>query len=159
MTSNFIVEFGLKMRVCRQQAGPALPGEEDALPGLKVFVIFTDCCGTLAPLQMADQLAQGFEACFRLLWPYEVPDPLPLTNPPIPIKFLEEQFGALASKIPMEIAAHIYLWRDKHRLQRLILKPGSIVILGGRKWWWSAARKLARALKHDGYHVIFAASR
>ena len=59
----------------------------------------------------------------------------------------------------IDIAAHIYLCRDKCPTVRLILKPRSIVILGGRKRWWSVEQKLARVLKKDGHHVIFAESR
>jgi hypothetical protein len=72
---------------------------------------------------------------------------------------LEEQLRALASKIPVAIAVHIHLCRDKRRTVRLILKPPSIMILGGRKRWWSVEQKLARVLKKDGHHVIFAESR
>ena len=87
-----------------------------------------------------------------------VPYTLSLTNPAVPVKFLQEQLRALASRVPMDTAGHIYLCRDKLRTLRLILRPGAIVILGGRKWWWSAERKLARALKNDGHHVIFTES-
>jgi hypothetical protein len=65
----------------------------------------------------------------------------------------------LVSKTPVDIAAHIYLCRDKCRTVRLILEPRSIVILGDRKRWWSVEQKLPRALKKDGHHVIFAESR
>jgi hypothetical protein len=99
----------------------------------RVFVIFTDYSGTLAALQMADRLTKKFEACLRLLRPYEGPYAVPLTAPSVSAEFLEEQLRAWASKIAMHTVAHIYLCRDKRRGVRLILKPGSIVILGGRR--------------------------
>jgi len=76
--------------------------------------------------------------------------------------------GAMAANIPaatdahpeLDVAAHICLCRDKCRTARLILKPRSIMILGGRKRWWpTAAHKLACVLKKDGHHVIFVESR
>ena len=82
---------------------------------LEVFVIFTDAPGTLAALQMAEGLAQKLEAHIRLLMPYEVPYALPLTKPAVPVEFLEGQIRNLAGKTRLEVAAHIYLCRDKRR--------------------------------------------
>ena len=60
----------------------------------------------------------------------------------------------------IDIAAHICLCRDNCRTVRLKLKPRSIMILDGRKRWrLTAEHRLARVLKKDGHHVIFAESR
>jgi hypothetical protein len=57
----------------------------------------------------------------------------------------------------MEIAAHIFLCRDKRRTLRLVLRPHSLVVVGGRKrWFLTPEQRLAQALKRDGHHVIFA---
>ena len=159
MKSGLHVEVRLETGLCLQEVAPDTPAATDGQPELEVFVIFTDYSGTLAALQMADQLTQRLEARLRFLLPFEVPYALPLTKPAVSVEYLEGQIHALASKIPINIAAHIYLCRDKRRTLRLILKPGSIVILGGKKWWWTAEQKLARALKKDGHHVIFVESR
>jgi len=158
MMDSLIVKAGLETRLCPQKAVPDIPAATDGQSGLEVFVIFTDFSGTLAALLRAHQLTQKLQARLRLLWPYEVPYTLPLTNPLVPVNILEEQLRALASRVPMNTEGHIYLCRDKLRTLRLVLKPGAIVILGGRKWWWSAERKLAKALKNDGHHVIFTES-
>ena len=61
---------------------------------------------------------------------------------------------------PEAIAAHICLCRDKCPTVRLILKPHSIMILGGGKRWWPTAEdRLASVLKKGWHHVIFAESR
>ena len=125
--------------------------------GLEVFVIFTDAPGTLAALQMADGLAQKLEAHIRLLMPYEVPYALPLTKPAVPVEFLEGQIRNLAGKTRLEVAAHIYLCRDKRRALELLLRPHSLIVVGGKKRWWpTSAQKLAQDLQKDGHHVIFA---
>ena len=125
--------------------------------GLEVLVIFTDAPGTLAALQMADGLAQKLEAHIRLLMPYEVPYALPLTGPAVPVEFLEGQICNLAGKIRLEVAAHIYLCRDKRRTLELLLRPHSLIVLGGKKRWWpTSAQKLAQDLQKDGHDVIFA---
>ncbi len=158
MIDGLIVQAGLETWLCPQKAVPDTPASNDGRSGLEICVIFTDSSGTLAALQRANQLTKNLDARLRLLWPYEVPYMLSLTNPAVPVEFLEGRLRALASRVPMDTAGHVYLCRDKRRTLHLILKPGAIVILGGRKWWWSAARKLARALKRDGYHVIFTGS-
>jgi hypothetical protein len=124
---------------------------------LEVVVIFTDTSGTLAAMQMADRLAQKLEAHLRVLMPYEVPFALPLTKPAVAVSFLEDQLRTLASKVTMEIAAQIFLCRDKWRTLRLVLEAGSLVIVGDRKRWWpTPEQRLARALSKDGHHVVFA---
>jgi hypothetical protein len=158
MKSSRSVEVGPIITLCEATTAD-IPAESDAYPELEIFVIYTDNLGTCAALQTADQLTQKLDARLRLLMLYEVPYTLPLTRPAVPAGFLEEQLRALASKIPVDIAARVYLCRDKRRTVRLILKPRSIVILGGRKRWWYAEQKLARVLKKDGHHVIFAESR
>jgi hypothetical protein len=125
--------------------------------GLEVLVIFTDAPGTLAALQMADELGQKLEAHIRLLVPCEVPYALPLTQPAVPVEFLEGQIRDLAGKTRLEVAAHIYLCRDKRRTLAFLLKPHSLIVVGGAKRWWpTSAQKLARALQEDGHQVIFA---
>jgi hypothetical protein len=131
--------------------------DQHAEQRLEVFVIFTDTPGTLAALQMADRLAKRLEARLRLLMPYEVPYTLPLTEPTVAVEFLEGQLRTLACQIPMEITAHLYLCRDKRRTLRVVLKPRSLIVVGGRKRWWpTPAQRLARALSKDGHHVVFA---
>jgi hypothetical protein len=125
--------------------------------GLEVFVICTDAPGTLAALQMAEGLAQKLEAHIQLLMPYEVPYTLPLTKPAVPVEFLESQIRNLAQKTRLEVSANIYLCRDRKRTLKLLLRPHSLIVVGGKKHWWpTSAQKLAQALQKDGHHVIFA---
>ena len=109
------------------------PAATDAHPELEIPVIFADHSGTLTALQMADHLGEKLDARLRLLMLHEVPYALPLTRLAVSVRFLEDQLFTLVSKTPVDIAAHIYLCRDKCRTVRLILKPRPIVILGGRK--------------------------
>ena len=63
---------------------------------------------------MADRLAKQLDAHLRLLMPYEVPYALPLTRPPVPVGIPGGRNCApWHPKRSMEIAAHIYLCRDK----------------------------------------------
>jgi len=147
MKSSLRVEIGLETRLYQPEAVADVPVATDAHPELEIFVIFTDHSRTLAALRMADHSGKKLDARLWLLMPYEVPYALRSTRPAVPVGSLEEQLRALASKIPVATATHICLCRDKCRTVRLILKPRSIMILGGRKRWWSVDEKLARLLK------------
>jgi hypothetical protein len=129
---------------------------EGAAPQLEVVVVFTDAVGTVAALRNAEGLAQQLDAHLRLLVPYEVPYALPLARPPVPVELLEGQVRDLAGKINLEVAAQVYLCRDKKRALDILLKPHSLVVVGGKKRWWpTAAQSLAQSLQARGHHVIF----
>jgi len=147
------------------QALSAFPHETEGHPPvgkqdeqrLEVFVIFTDAPGTRAALEMAEELAQKLEAHIKLLVPYEVPYNLPLTEPAVPVEFLEGQIRNLACDTRLEVAAHIYLCRHKRRTLEILLRPHSLIVVGGRKRWWpTSAQELGRNLEKAGHHVIFA---
>jgi hypothetical protein len=124
---------------------------------LEVFVIFTDAPGTLAALQMAEGLAQQLEAHIKLVMPYEVPYALPLTEPAVPVEFLEGQIRALAGKTRLEVAAQVCLCRDKRSALGRLLRPHSLIVVGGKKRWWpTRAQSLAHAVQKAGHYVIFA---
>lgn len=129
---------------------------EGLAPQLEVVVIFTDAEGTLAALRNAEGLANQLDAHLRLLVPYEVPYALPLAKPPVPVEFLEGQIRELAAKINLDVAAQVYLCRDRKRALDFFMKPHSLVVLGGKKHWWpNAAQSLAQSLEARGHHVIF----
>jgi hypothetical protein len=150
-------EFGLTFPVFPHEVKGDEPINGVTEKRLEVFVIFTDTPGTLTALQMAEGLAQKLEAHIRLLMPYEVPYTLPLTRPPVPVEFLEGQVRDLAGKIRLEVSAHIYLCRDKRRILECLLRPHSLIVVGGKKRWWpTSGQRLAQSLRKDGHHVIFA---
>jgi hypothetical protein len=71
------------------------------------------------------------------------------------VQFAEQQLLVLAGEQPVETSIRIYLCRDLTETIRQVLKPDSVVIVGGRKCWWpTRERKLAAALRRDGHRVI-----
>lgn len=136
------------------------PASTCAEEGLEVLVVHTDTDGTMAALRMAGELARELAARIRLILPYEVPYALPLTRPPVSVEFLESRMRDLASRSNLDVAAQIYLCRNQRRALELLLKPHSLVVVGGRKHWWqTAAQRLAHALEEHGHQIIFAALR
>ena len=123
---------------------------------LNIAVVFTSVESTLAALKEAGNLANSLGARIKLVVPQVVPHPLLLETPPVLVEFNENRFRVMASESPVETSVHIYLCRDRFETLTSVLKPGSIVVVGGRKRWWPTKDEvLARQLRRAGYEVLF----
>jgi len=123
---------------------------------LEISVVFTTVDATLAALKDAGGLAKTLNGRITLLVPQAVPFPLPLESPPVLIEFNEKRFREIASQSPVETAVQIYLCRDPIGTLINVLKPGSVVVVGGRKRWWPTREKsLAHKLRKAGHEVVF----
>jgi hypothetical protein len=111
----------------------------------------------VAALRLAGDLTHELHAHLRLVMTYEVPYPLPLDRPAVTVSVLEAQVRRWAEQAGWEVAGEIYLCRDKWQTLKRLLRPGSLLVVGGRTHWWSSgAQALAHHLEKDGYQVIFA---
>ena len=136
------------------QASP--PSLEEADRKLNIAVVFTSAESTLAALKEAGTLATSLGASISLVAPQVVPYPLPLETPPVLVEFNENRFRVMANESPVEANVRIYLCRDRFETLAAVLKPGSIVVVGGRKRWWPTGDEiLARRLRRAGYEVLF----
>jgi hypothetical protein len=123
---------------------------------LNIAVVFTSVESTLAALKEAGNLANSLGARITLVVPQVVPFPLPLETPPVLVEFNENRFRVMASESPVETSVQIFLCRDRFETLAAVLKPGSIVVVGGRKRWWPTKDEtLARQLRRAGYEVLF----
>jgi hypothetical protein len=62
----------------------------------------------------------------------------------------------VARESAVETAVHHYLCRDRRSVLTAVLKPRSIVFIGGAKRWWPTPEmRLARKLSRSGHEVIF----
>ena len=135
---------------------PARPTADKADQKLNIAVVFTSVESTLAALKEAGNLANSLGARITLVVPQVVPYPLPLETPPVLVEFNEKRFRVMASETPVETSVQIYLCRDRFETLTSVLKPGSIVVVGGRKRWWPTKDEtLARQLRRAGYEVLF----
>ena len=135
---------------------PARPTADEADQKLNIAVVFTSVESTLAALKEAGNLANSLGARITLVVPQVVPYPLPLETPPVLVEFNEKRFRVMASESPVETSVQIYLCRDRFETLTSVLKPGSIVVVGGRKRWWPTKDEtLARQLRRAGYEVLF----
>lgn len=134
---------------------PARP-TDGAEPGLNIDVVFTSVQATLAALKRAGSLASRLNGRITLVVPQVVPYQCPLTSPPVLLDFSERRFRVLAAESPVDTTVQLYLCRDKWEALGMMLKPRSLVVVGGRKRWWPTEEKrLARKLGRAGHEVIF----
>ena len=138
---------------------PARPVVDAADQKLNISVVFTSVESTLAALKEAGNLANSLGAQITLIVPQVVPYPLPLETPPVLLEFNENRFRVMASESPVETSVQIYLCRDRLETLTSVLKPGALVVLGGRKprwpWWPTKDERLAGHLRRAGYEVLF----
>jgi hypothetical protein len=148
-----------------------LPGKaiaQEIAPGfaagpLEVNVIFTDLQETAAALKFAQSFATELGAHLSLRAAVAVPFQLPLDQPPVSVAFLQDVMRKLVAQLNREAfhpTLHLYLCRDRVWALSKVLKPNSLVVIGGRKRWWPTAEtRMARALQDKGYRVVFVDSR
>lgn len=120
-------------------------------------MVFTEIEATKVALKTAIDLARDLNARVVLLVAKIVPWPLPLEAPPVSSEFTEHILSEFAGELQADIAARVYLCRDRDSTLRHALEPGSLVMIGGNKRWWTyRTPHLARLLKRDGHEVILA---
>jgi hypothetical protein len=143
-------------RVTPKAAGNGLPPADENGERPQVNVLYTTHAGTLAALKMASRLGAELGIYPTVLRLYAVPYTLPLEMPAVAMGFLEEQIHALARESPTEVTARIILCREPRRSLPEILRPHSLIVLGGTKRWWPTKEQWwARMLRKDGHEVIF----
>ena len=132
------------------------PAAGEANSKLNIAVVFTSVESTLSALRRAGALANRLHACITLIVPEVVPYPLPITSPSVTPDFTERRFRVIAGS-RVATTVRIYLCRDRAETLRAVLKPHSLVVIGGRRTWWPTwEKRLARQLRRSGHEVVFA---
>src|SRR4051812_39242456 len=132
---------------------PAPPRADGS--GLQLHVIYTGPRTTRASLRGAGVLARDLGARLKLLVARVVPYPLPLDSPPASSGFTEASLDTLAAECGVELDVKILLCRDREETIPAWLPPGCIVVIGRRRRWGpGSSRRLIRAVRRDGRHVI-----
>ena len=151
------MSLALQKPLAPATGAPARPGTGEFESKLNVDVVFTSVEPTLAALKKAGALAGRLNARITLLVPQIVPYPLPLESPPVLLDFNERRFREIANHSPVETMVCLYLCRDQLETLASVLKPHSVVVVGGRRRWWPTPEKrLAGKLRRAGHEVIFA---
>lgn len=135
--------------------------EASAEPGsgrLEANVIFTDPAATAAALKSAETMARGLGCCIHLRAVVGVPIQLPLDQPMVPVSFFEQLLRNLVYELEsdtFEPIISVYLCRDRVKTLLEILRPNSLVVIGGRKRPWPTSEsRTARILQSAGHRVV-----
>jgi len=136
---------------------PEGPATGNAHTTQEIAVIFTSIEATLSALREAGHLAGRLNARLALIVPQLVPYPLPLTHPPVSGEFNEKRFCVMAGDCRVETTVRICLCRDRDVALEAILKPHSLVVIGGHgHWWHHPEKRLAQRLRRAGHTVVLA---
>lgn len=150
------MSLALDQRLSTTTRLPQLPETDQEESRLNIIVVSTSVDTTVTALKRAGTLAESLGARITLVVPQVVPYPLPLTSPPVLLDFQERRFREIASETPADIQVRLYLCRDAVDTLKTVLRPHSLIILGGRRRWWPTREKsLARKLRRAGHEVIF----
>jgi len=123
---------------------------------LEVNVLFTTIKGTLSALRVAAKLADDLGARIRVIVPQVVPYPLDLSHPPIKPEFSARRVCTIASEHAIDTEIQVCLCRDKRDATLAVLKPNSIVVVGGRKRFWRTEEtRMADSIRRQGHQVVF----
>ena len=151
---QFLVGNGTLSHGTTLPASP--PGTNESEGKLEITVIFTSADATLAAIDRAAALLNGLNGRISVVAAQSVPYPLPLERPPVLLDLNQQRLIDIASKSPVETTVHLYLCRWRSETLASALKPGTVVVIGGRKRWWPTWEKsLARKLRRTGFTVIF----
>jgi hypothetical protein len=132
------------------------------LVNMRVVVITTTPKGTVAALRTAARLAADLGAQVTLISIESVPWEFPLQEPPVPVPSLKRKLYGLiyeAAILKEEVLIQLCLCRYPSESLRAILRPNSLVVLGGRNHWWSRReRDLKTFLMSNGHEVFLSDS-
>lgn len=142
----------------RQGSSNKVRGEHGPEPRLSISVVFTDMKATLLAMQTAAQLAKSLNARIVLIAIEVVPVQLPVDEPPVPLSCLENSLCLLVAESEIdaeEVSIELCLGRDRQQCLHQILRPRSLVVIGGRRRWRSEEQKLATWLNSNDFQVVF----
>jgi hypothetical protein len=138
---------------------PAFPKTDETNRRLEIAVVYTSVKATLNAMTRAAALATGLNARLRLVMMNVIPYPMPLDSPPVRRDFSERRLVEIASASPIETSVHLCICRQQLEALIALLRPHSLVVIGGRKTWWpTKEEKLARELRRAGHEAILAES-
>ena len=144
----------------RRESGAENPNVRVAARALEVVVVFTGIPGTQAALNAAGAMASDLNTKVRLVAPQAIPYAYSIEQSPIAAGFTERLLADLVGKATngsVETAIEIYRCRDRLRTLLEVLRPNSLIVIGGRKRIWPTKESvLAKKLRSHGHDVVFA---
>lgn len=125
---------------------------------MRVVVITTTRKGTVAALRTAARLAADLGAQITLISIESVAWEFPLQEPPVSVRSLKRKLYKLiyeAKILNEEVLIQLCLCRYPFDSLRAILRPNSLVVLGGRNHWWSRRERDLKTFLMSIGHEVF----
>jgi hypothetical protein len=124
----------------------------------EVNVIFTTPRATTLALKNAAAFTANLDARIRLRAIIAVPIGVPLESPQISIRFMQRTLTQLVTQLDdrLNITIHLYVSRDRMKTLLWVLRPHSLVMIGGRRRPWPTEEsRTMRRLQSRGHRVVF----
>lgn len=126
---------------------------------LSINVVYTSPETTITALRAVDSLARDLGATIHIRAMIAVPRQLALDLAFTSVQFLERLLTNLVERIGSmccEYVLHIYVCRSRIETLLRVLRPSSILVIGGRRRPWPTAEsRLSKAAISAGHSVAF----
>lgn len=126
---------------------------------LSINVVYTSPETTTTALRAVESLARDLEATIHIRALIAVPRQLALDLAFTPVQFLKRLLTDLVERIGSilcEYVLHIYVCRSRIETLLSVLRPSSLLVIGGRRRFWPTAEsRLAKAAISAGHSVAF----
>ena len=140
--------------------GPVLATPVDLLG---INVVYTGPEATAAAFRVAEALARGLEATVHVRAAVSVPYHLSVSNPLISLSFLQQLLCGIIERFASttrQYVLHVYLCRNRIETLLKVLRPSSVLVIGGRRRLWPTAEgRLSKAAISAGHSVAFVDAR
>jgi len=142
-------------------SGRSLQESDSGSPArlLSVNIVYTGPQTTLPALRAADSLARDLRATVHIRAMISVPRQLAMEFAFSSIQFLKRLIGDLVERVGSErseYVLHIYLCRSRIETLLQVLRPPSLLVIGGRRRLWPTAEsRLSKAAISAGHSVAF----
>lgn len=132
--------------------------EKEAQP-LSVNVVYTGPETTITALRAADSLARDLRATVHIRAIIAVPRQLAMEFAFGSVQFVKRLLSDLVERVSSkccEYVLHIYLCRSRVETLLRVLRPASILVIGGRRRLWPTPEsRLSKAAISAGHSVAF----
>jgi len=140
-------------------SGLSPQGSEKQASTLSVNVVYTGQKTTIMALQAADSLARDLSATVHIRAMIAVPHQLAMELAFGSVQCLKRLLSDLVERVSSkccEYVLHIYLCRNRIETLLRILRPSSLLVIGGRRRLWPTAEtRLSKAAISAGHSVAF----
>lgn len=156
MSGNHIAEhFGKGLEPSEQDPGSgAAPGRP-----LSVNVIFTNPESTMTALRAAESFVRDLRSTVHIRAMIGVPHQLAMDYALVSVQFFQRLLCDLVERVGSgrcQYVLHIYICRNRIETLLRVLRPSSLVVIGGRRRFWPTAEgRLWKAAIDAGHSVAF----